>query len=83
METEQDGQKAAIPDQQQPSPTIIEETPTSQMPGANDVNNFENESPSTTASQPPLKLPHPTMELTTDEFPTYPLNQHLPTQPIT
>ena len=55
METEQDGQKAATPDQQQPSPTIIEETPTSQMPGDNDVNNFENESPSTTASQPPLK----------------------------
>ena len=55
METEQDGEKAAISDQQQPSPTKIEETPTSQMPEANDVNNFENESPSTTASQPPLK----------------------------
>ena len=58
--------------EQMPPPTTIQETPVSQMPQPNETNSSEVETPTTTTTQPITETPHPTMDLTIDEFPTLP-----------
>ena len=42
------------------------------MPQPNKTNSSEIETPTTNATQPTIEKPHPTMDLTIDEFPTLP-----------
>ena len=63
------------------TPTIINETPPQQMPKS--PTKIVSEMPQTNdqndiITEPTQDIPHPTMELTTDEFPTLPSKNQTP-----